>query len=139
LWSRKPKEYQCYISFVIQLSSCLQTCLFIYRVIFILYTVTLIKKHLHLLIDTVYQFTPLVFLITKTFKLFVFPIFRRWAYLIKVIPETCCWPLNYKLDTQVFIWNNIFPWITKNRILRLSSLNFKNSFRLLVLFLTLGN
>jgi hypothetical protein len=35
-------------------------------------------------------FNPLVFLLPKTFKLFVFPIFLLWVYLIKVIQEPCC-------------------------------------------------
>ena len=36
------------------------------------------------------RFRPCGLLLTNTFKLFGFPIFRYWAYLMKVIPEKRC-------------------------------------------------
>ena len=44
-----------------------------------------------------------LFLLPKTFKLFDFPIFRIWAYLMKVMSET--WLLNEKNKyVMIFIW-----------------------------------
>ena len=37
----------------------------------------------------IYPLGPLAYLFQQTFKLFGFPILWLWAYLMKVIPETC--------------------------------------------------
>jgi hypothetical protein len=56
---------------------------------------------------------PLVFLLPKTFKLFDFPIFWHWSYLMKVISRNARCALNYISTSLLPVMKH--PTITNNK------------------------